>query len=469
MPTTISISDATLREQAAKGAISFKEKIEIAKHLDKLNVDVIETPPVIGRTDVIFLHSIAPLCRASVICVPCALDEQSVKAAYEAAYGANKVRLQLRVPSSTVQMEYLLHKKPAAVLEAVETVTAAAKVCTDDVEVSFLDATRADEGFLFKAVAAAVRSGAKVITVCDTAGEMLPGEFGRFLAALYEAVPEVKDVCVSVECSDALGIAAACAVSCVKNGVTQIKTAVGSRDYPSLADVAHLFRAKSDTLGVSAGINNTILDNTVAKIGALTGNAAVTASAGGSMTAAGEENISLCANDDRDAVSKAIALLGYELSEEDVTRVLAEVGGLAAGKRIGAHELDAVIASVAMQAEPTYTLRSYVINSSNLISPTAQIELECDGRVLAGFHVGDGPIDAAFRTIEQITGHHYDLDDFQIRTLTEGREAIGSCVVKLRSEGRLYSGKGVSTDILGAGIRAYVAALNKICFEEAEG
>ena len=469
MPTTISISDATLREQAANGTFSFKEKIEIAKYLDKLNVDVIETPPVSGRTDVIFLHSIAPLCRASALCVPCALDEASVKAAYDAVGSAAKVRLQLRVPSSTVQMEYLLHKKPAAVLELIAAVTAAAKACTNDVEVAFLDATRADDSFFHAAVEAAVKSGASVITVCDTAGEMLPGEFAAFITALYEAVPSVKDVCVSVECSDALGIAAACAVSCVKNGVTQIKTAVGSRDYPSLADVAHLFRAKSDALGVSTGINMTTLDNTVGKIASMIGaesTAPRTASEQGTET---EEEISLCADDDKAAVANAVAALGYELGEDDLLRVFNEVSSLAAGKHIGAHELDAVIASVAMQAEPTYTLRSYVINSSNLISPTAQIELERDGRVLAGFHVGDGPIDAAFRTIEQITGHHYDLDDFQIQTLTEGREAIGSCVIKLRSEGKLYSGKGISTDILGASIRAYVAALNKICFEEAEG
>ena len=114
----------------------------------------------------------------------------------------------------------------------------------------------------------------------------------------------------------------------------------------------------------------------------------------------------------------------------------------------------------------TYTLESYVVNSGNIISATAQITLVRDGEQLRGISIGDGPIDAAFLAIEQIMGHRYELDDFQIQAVTEGKEALGSAIVKLRSNGVLYSGNGISTDIIGASIRAYINAVNKIVYEE---
>ena len=133
---------------------------------------------------------------------------------------------------------------------------------------------------------------------------------------------------------------------------------------------------------------------------------------------------------------------------------------------MGAKELEAIIATTALQVPPAYKLVSFVINCGNVISSIAHIKLERDGETLDGICSGDGPIDAAFKAIEQIIGHHYELDDFQIQSVTEGREAVGSAIVKLRSEGKLYSGKGVSTDIIGASIRAYVNALNKIVYGE---
>ena len=134
--------------------------------------------------------------------------------------------------------------------------------------------------------------------------------------------------------------------------------------------------------------------------------------------------------------------------------------------KVGAKELDAIIATVAHQVPPTYRVQSYILNSGNLISSTANIVLEKGNRTLKAVGLGDGPVDAAFKTIEQIIGHHYELDDFQIQSVTEGREAMGEALVKLRSNGKLYSGKGISTDIIGASIIAYVNALNKIVYEE---
>ena len=136
-------------------------------------------------------------------------------------------------------------------------------------------------------------------------------------------------------------------------------------------------------------------------------------------------------------------------------------------KNVGAKELDAIIASVALQVPTTFKLINYVVNSGNVITTSAQITLEKNKEMMQGICMGDGPVDAAFRAIDQIIGHHYELDDFQIQSVTEGKEAMGSALVKLRAGGKLYSGNGISTDIIGASIRAYLNAVNKIVYEEA--
>ena len=163
----------------------------------------------------------------------------------------------------------------------------------------------------------------------------------------------------------------------------------------------------------------------------------------------------------------AVKKLGYDLSEEDGAAVYEAFLRIAARKEsVGRKELESIVASAAMQVPPTYRVESYVINSGNIITATAHMKLRRDDRLKEGISTGDGPIDAAFLAIEQIVGHHYELDDFQIQAVTEGREAMGETVVKLRSNGKLYSGRGVSTDIVGSSIRAYVNALNKIVYEE---
>ncbi len=467
--TQIAISDITLREEGKVGGytLSFKEKIEIAKLLDKLCVDVIETAPITkGKTDILFLHSIAPLIKNSVLSCPAGFSKESAQEAFNAIKAAAKPRLHIMMPSSTVQMEYLFHKKPAAMLEALSETVKCAKEMTSDVEVSMMDATRAEESFLKDAIKTAAECGANTITICDSAGGMLPNEFEGFIRNLISENPSLLGVNISVECSNSLNMAAACAVSCINAGVKQIKTAVITDEYPALGAVARIFREKGDALGISSKINMTALDNSVNKIRMMTRNAGVnTPFDGGTNTTVGE-SIVLTGNDDIKALSAAVAKLGYELSDEDLGKVFDEFTKVSKNKKVGAREIDAIVASVAMQVAPTYKLKSYVINNGNIISSSAHIVLEKNGVELSGICIGDGPVDAAFLAIEQITGHHFELDDFQIQAVTEGREAMGSSIVKLRYNGKPYSGKGISTDIIGAGINAYINALNKICFEE---
>lgn len=465
--TNIDIADITLRQDAADGSgFSFKEKIDIAKQLDRLSINVIETAPIThGKTDILYLHTIAPIVKNSVISCPVSLTEESVETTYDAIKNASKPRLCIPVPVSAVQMEYMCHKKPDKMIELIETLTKKAAALCGDVEVSMLDATRAEEDFLRRAVETAINCGASVITVCDSAGTMLPAEFEDFLAKLRKSVPQLDGVKLSVECSDELGMGTACAVSCIGAGVAQIKTNMVSDVCPSLMSVAKTFKAKADSLGIRTSINMTVLENSVKQMN-LTGGAA--AATFGDNAAVPEEDFSLSSADDINTVRAVTEKMGYELSDEDIKRVHDEIVSVGGKKKIGAKELDAIIASVAMQVAPTYRLKSYVMNNGNIITPTAQIELETGGETKHGFCIGDGPVDAAFRAIEQITGHHYELDDFQIRAVTEGREALGESVVKLRSDGKLFSGRGISTDIVGASINAYINALNKICFEESE-
>ena len=180
----------------------------------------------------------------------------------------------------------------------------------------------------------------------------------------------------------------------------------------------------------------------------------------------GRQELTLAPDADIAAFSDALGRLGYTLEADDLARAYDSFCNIAQKKTVSARDLDAIVAGSTAQVQERYRLVSYVINSGNILSPTAHVQLEKDGRVISGLSVGDGPIDAAFLAIEQIVGRHYELDDFQIQAVTEGRDSLGSTLVKLRSGGRLYSGQGLSTDIIGASVRAYLHALNKIACEE---
>lgn len=460
----IKISDMTLNTAFAdkESSFSFKEKIEIAKQLDKLNIDVIETSPIINvKTDTLFLHTIAPIIKNSALSCPTGYTAESVKEAYEAIKTAKNPILNVTVPVSTVQMEYICHKKPKAVLEMIGELTAEAKKYCDKVEFSAMDATRADKEFLYSAINTAIAAGANMITICDVAGVMIPEEFTAFISEIKANTDITENIVLGVQCADAINMAAACAFSSINVGVTNIKTAIADANCPSLKAVAHIIRTKGEALNVCSGINNTVLDSALNNINMFAREQGTAVFAPET-----EDKIELAKTDNIETVAGAVAQMGYELSDDDIKKVYEEFKKLSEKKKVGSKELDAIVASVALQVPPTYKLKSYVINNGNIITATAQVELEKDGEILKGFSIGDGPIDAAIMAIEHILGHHYELDDFRIQSVTEGHEAIGSGIIKLRSGGKLYSGKGISTDIIGASINAYINALNKICFEE---
>ena len=464
------VADATLRVcDHADCTLGFKEKIEIVKQLDRLCVDVIETAPLFnGRSDVLFLHAIAPLTRKCVISCAMPLDETMIDISASALDKAAKPRINIIAPVSTVQMEYHCHKKPDAVLEKISAIVSAVRAKGIETEVSFADATRAEPDFLMTAVRAAVAAGAQIITVCDSAGTMLPGEMYDFLMDLRKNVPEVDGLTLSVECSDELHIAPACSVACLRAGVGQIKTAVGVPGRLSLQCFADIMEVKGDALGISTSLNRTACGSIIAQIDAMV-NGRIVPTPERKTPVSHDGDWKLSSADDMAAIGEAVKKLGYELSAEDLANVYNEFQRICGKKElVGPKDLDAIVAATAMQVPPTYKLKSFVISSGNIITSMAHVVLLKNGEEVQGFSMGDGPIDAAFLSIENIVGRHFELDDFQITAVTEGREAVGSGIVRLRSNGKLYSGKGISTDVIGAGIRAYVAALNKICYEENE-
>ncbi len=454
----IKIADATLCRVGSH--FSFKEKIEIARQLEKLNVDIIEFPEISNtKVDTLLIKTVSSFVKNSVISVAAGIGADSVDNAVASLTSAKMAQIRIELPLSPVGMEYICHKKPDKILAHIENAVKTAKASVASVEFCAVDATRAEREFLNKAIDAAINAGATSISVCDSAANMMPDDFATFAAGIASSV----SVPVGVKCDNTNGMAIAGAVLAVKSGVDFVKTAVDGNTV-QLETFADMIKNCGNDYGFSTGIKITELHRTVNQIRWVSGNSQNTVAA---IKTADESGINLDKNDDINMVATAAAKLGYDLSDEDKARVFEEFQRVAAKKNVGYKELEAIIASVALQVPPTYTLVNYVINSGNIISASAQITVGKGDEQIQGVCIGDGPIDAAFLAVEQIIGHHYELDDFQINSVTEGKEAMGSAIVKLRSGGKLYSGNGISTDIISASIRAYINAVNKIVYEEA--
>lgn len=453
---TIFVSDTTLRAQceAEKKALSFRERLNIAARLEKAGVDGVELPALSGgREDAVVCRTIAASLGCKV-CISAGDSEESLHAAWQCIKDAAAPRLQVIFPVSTVQMEYLCHRKADKMLQTIAELCAAASALCPDVEFVAKDATRAESGFAAACCAAAAKSGAAAVTLCDDSSLAFPAE----LSALVREVKAACGVSVYVQPGDGLNMAAACAVAALQAGADGVKTAAGSDGFLSADRLSHILRAKGDALDLTCRLDATAIDNILSGIGAHPAAAPRDSFPSQPVLLDGESTLS--------DIAAAVGSLGYELSDEDVGRVYEEFRRVSRRKNaIGDRELEAIIATAAMQVPSTFHLVSYVVNSGNIITATANITLEKDGEKLSGVSTGDGPIDAAFHAIEQIIGHHYELDDFRIQAVTKGREAVGSSLIRLRADGRLYSGNGISTDVVGACIRAYINALNKIVYE----
>ena len=423
---------------------------------------MIEIPEISNtKADSLFIRTAASFVKNSVISVAAGSSKDSVTNAVSALSGAKKGRVRIEMPVSPVGMEYIAKKKPDPMLSWIDEAIRLAKESVEEVEFCAVDATRAEADFLDKVIQVAITAGASMISLCDSAAEMLPDDFADFVKKLTENLT----VPVAVRCDNANGLASAASFLAVRIGAACIKTDV-TGVYAPMADVASMLKNCGNRYSYTSAINQTELFRILKQISWIANNAKTERSA---MTVASNDEAGayLSESDDQSTVISFVSKLGYDLSEEDQKRVYEEFLRVAAKKSVGSKELDAIVASVALQVPATFKLLNYVVNNGNIISASAQITLEKGDTVLQGVCIGDGPVDAAFRAIDQIIGHHYELDDFQIQSVTEGKEAMGSALVKLRAGGKLYSGNGISTDIIGASIRAYLNAVNKIVYEEA--
>lgn len=455
----IRMTDITLCEGET---LNFRQKIEVARQMDALQMDVIELSPISDvRTDALFMRTIAPLIERSTLSCP-VTSRQEIELAAEALRRAHAARLNVTLPVSVVQMEYMLHKKPPKMIELL---TELVSCCADQgMEVAFtaVDASRAERGHLKAAVEAAVKAGATCVTLCDTAGTLLPEETAALVADVRAAA---GDAALGVRCADELAMAAANSFAAVQAGADEVCVSYAGRTAGRIASVAHAIRMRGDSLEASAEVKYTELNRINDALAEIT-EAQKKTTAIDTQFGNVDVDVLLTADISRTAFTREVRRLGYQLDETDLSRVYEAFRRVVRRKNVGRKELEAIIASNAQQVPATYKLVSYVINSGNAINATAHITVEKDGEKLDGLAMGDGPVDASFIAVEKIVGHHYELDDFQISAVTEGRDSLGSALVKLRANGKLYSGNGISTDIIGACIHAYMSALNKIVYEE---
>ena len=413
----IYISDNTIRRTGdyTEAQMSFRLKIEIAKHLDNLGLSSIETATVKDkRTDYLLVKSIASAVKSSTVTVPVdLLDAGSVSLSWDALKDAAHSRLQVPAPASTVQMEYFCHKKADALVALVKERIAECRTFCDDVEFVALDFTRSEGEILNNMILAAVEAGAGTVTVSDQAGNLLPDEFFAAVRRIREILP--KEVRLGVQCSNVLYLAEASAIAAVRAGADEIKTSVFGKHSASVSRFSRILNAKSEYLDAFCDIRMTALEQATSSI--------------------------------------------KEMCDAYMTNPRAVPGVIG--------EEDTAADSVEEEQVPeTYRLESYLINSGNIISSTCHLRLRKGDSLLESVCVGNGPVDASFQAVEKLVGAKYELDDFKIRSVTEGREAMGETVIHLRHEGRLFSGKGVSTDIVGSSILAYIDAANKIAYEE---
>ena len=458
----VNIADITLKKLSEDRAVSllFREKSAIANCADLLGVDAIELPPVKSlREDTIIYRTIAQNVQNAVLAIPVGFSSAEVDSAWECVKEAKQPRLQIELPVSTIQMEYMYHIKQAKMIEKIAELTKAAKAVCEDVEFSALDATRADEDCLIAAVKEAEANGAGMVTICDDAGNSTPDE----IAALVAKVKEAVKIPVYVRVSDRINMAVASAFAAVGKGADGLKCAMAGKDVLLAGELSDAMSACSAQIDAEIKLDHTKIHASIDDmVSGINHNAYEN-----DTTVSDKKKLLLDSEATVAQVAQATALLGYELSDSDIGNVHKALKQVCDKKgAVGVKEFEALIASSAMQAPSTYHFETYTTTSSNVSGSMSQITLKCNDEIICGVSNGDGPIDSAFRAIEQCIGHHYELDDFQVQSVTEGKEALGSALVRLRNNGKLYSGNGTSTDIIGASIRAYINALNKIVFEE---
>lgn len=498
----IQFFDTTLRdgEQAPGYSMNLEEKVRLAKQLESLKVDVIEAGFAIASAG--DLSAIKAVASAVTECTVASLSrtlEKDIDASWDALKSAKRPRIHTFIASSPIHMQYKLKKSPEDVLEqAVRMVKYARNLCPE-VEFSAEDASRSEPEFLYRMFEAVIDAGARIINVPDTVGYTTPDEFGRLIAGIRDHVPNIDKAVISVHCHNDLGLAVANTLAAVKGGATQLECTVngiGERaGNAALEELVMVLRTRKDQYGVDFDIDTTQLYKTSRLLSSITGvqvqpnKAIVGANAFAHESGIHQhgilahsetyeimtpESIGLHKNtmvlgkhSGRHAFVERIKSLGYAVDKDTIDEVFTQFKELADRKKVVSdRDLEALMENRTNSMVETYKLSQFVINSGNHMTATAAVRLNRDGIDHEDVSTGDGPVDASFNAIDRIVGCKFILEDYTIHAVTEGKDAQGEVSVRISRDGRVYKGRGVSTDVIGASIKAYLFAVNTMIHEE---
>ena len=496
-PNRVLIFDTTLRdgEQSPGISLNTQEKLEIAQQLARLGVDVIEAGfPITSPGDFDAVQEIARNVDGPVICALARTAAGDIDRAWEAVRDAERPRIHTFIATSDLHIQHKLQTTREDVLGQARAAVAHARQYTDDVEFSPEDGFRSDREFMAEVIAAAIAEGATTINVPDTVGYATPDEYAAMFVELYERVPALRDVVVSVHCHDDLGLAVANSLAGLRVGCRQVECAIngiGERaGNASLEEIVMLLRTREPYLGLSTGIDTPEIARTSRMVSRLTGypvqpNKAIVGrnafahEAGihqdgvlkerttyeimdATTVGLDANSIVLGKHSGRHALQQALSELGFEVSGQTLNTAFKRFKEIADKKKqVTAMDLEALVTDELREGVTGYQLEWFDVEASTRRPPHATVGVRSpDGDELVGSFTGDGPVDAIFRAINASTGVDARLREFRVDAVTGGQDALGETSVVLEVGGVVGSGQGVSTDILEAGARAYVRALS---------
>jgi 2-isopropylmalate synthase len=494
----IIIFDTTLRdgEQAAGGTMNIQEKLEIAKQLEKLNVDVIEAGfPINSQSDFDAVKLIATEVRNSVICALSHAKPEAVDRAWEAVKEAAHPRIHIFLSSSDIHLLHQLKKSRDEILQTSREMVVRAKKYTDDIEFSPMDASRTDPQYLYQIVEAVINAGATTVNIPDTVGYAIPDEWGKRVGGIFLNVPNIQKAVVSVHCHNDLGLAVANSLEAVMHGARQIECTVngiGERaGNASMEEVVMAIRTRKDFFNLSTGIDTKQIYSTSRLVSELTGflvqsnKAIVGANAFRHQSGIHQDGIiklpiTYEIMDPRDigitgsslvmgklsgrhAFKERLAELGYSLTEEDLNKAFQAFKDLADKKKeVTDKDLESVVAQQKRTIFEVYHIERIQVSCGTGM-PTASVRLTGpEGKILEDASLGTGPVDAVYKAINRLVSVPNRLTEFTVKSVTEGIDAIGEVLIRVESDGVTYTGRGADTDILVASAKAYMNALNRL-------
>jgi 2-isopropylmalate synthase len=493
------IFDTTLRdgEQAAGGTLNIQEKLEIARQLEKLGVDVIEAGmPINGQSDFEAVKLIAKEVRNTRICALARALPADVDCAWEAITGAEHPRIHVFLSASDIHLAHQLRKNRDEILQMSRDGVARAKKYTDDVEFSPMDASRAEPEFIYQMLEATIEAGATTVNIPDTVGYAIPEEFGNLIEGILQNVSNIGRVVISVHCHNDLGLAVANSLEAIKRGARQVECTVngiGERaGNASLEEIVMAIRTRKDFFNLATNVDTTQIHRSSRLVSELTGfavqpnKAIVGANAFSHESGIHQDGVikmpityeimdprtvgipasSLVLGklSGRHAFRERLAELGYSLSEEDFSRAFSAFKELADKKKeVTDRDIESLVAEEKRTVSEEYHLDRVQISCGDRGIPTAAVQLTVpDGQVLADAALGTGPVDAVYKAINRLVGVSNRLTEFAVKSVTEGIDAIGEVLIRIESDGITYTGRGADTDIIVASAKAYMNALNRL-------